>query len=55
MKVTSPSQQGIEGTDWEEDWILTAEVAILVMCASLLGTVSFFPIKETHFLLSRYR
>src|SRR5712692_10542690 len=34
--------------DWEEVWIVTAELAILFMSVSLLGTFFFFLIKETH-------
>jgi hypothetical protein len=44
----SPSQQGVEGTDWGEVWILTDPSAILFMCVSLVGTIFFFLIKETH-------
>ena len=29
IKLTSPNQQGVEGTDWEEVWILTGKLAIL--------------------------
>ncbi len=34
--------------NWEEVWIVTAESAILFMFVSLLGTIFFFLIKETH-------
>src|SRR5205823_2388812 len=43
--TTSPSQQGVEGTDSEEVWILTEESAILVMSTSLLGTICLLPYK----------
>src|SRR5437588_7319502 len=35
--TTSPSQQGVEGTDSEEVWMITEESAILVMSTSLIG------------------
>src|SRR2546425_2325599 len=37
MSTTSPSQQGGEGTDSEEVWMITEESAILVMYTSLIG------------------
>jgi hypothetical protein len=49
MSATSPNQQGVEGKDLEEVWILTDLLAILVMYTSLLGTHSFFLIKEAYF------
>src|SRR5258708_8629372 len=34
--------------DWEDVWIVTTESVILFMSVSLLGTIFFFLIKETH-------
>src|SRR6266487_5995363 len=45
ISTTSPSQQGVEGTDSEEVWILTEESAILVMSTSLLGKICLLPYK----------
>ncbi len=53
--TTSPSQQGGEGTDSEEVWILTEESAILVMSTSLLGKICILPSKEAHFMPARYK
>src|SRR5579859_7223721 len=41
--TTSPSQQGGEGTDSEDVWMITEESAILVMSTSLLGKISILP------------
>jgi len=30
IKATSPNQQGVEGTEWEEVWIWTGKLAILI-------------------------
>src|SRR5205807_9087579 len=49
IRATSPNQEGIEGTDSEEVWMITEESAILVISTSLLGTLLFFLIKEAHF------
>src|SRR5437667_12632915 len=35
--ATSPNQEGVEGTDAEEVWMITEESAILVMSTSLIG------------------
>src|SRR5438128_442594 len=35
--------------DSEEVWMITEELTILVMCASLMELVLFFLIKEAHF------
>ncbi len=35
--------------DSEEVWMITEELRILVMCASLMELVLFFLIKEAHF------
>src|SRR5260221_14499721 len=37
ISTPSPSQQGGEGTDSEEVWMITEESAILVMYTSLIG------------------
>src|SRR5947208_2912198 len=50
MSATSPNHDGVEGTDWGEVWMLTAEGAILLMkppCEEIL--LFFFPFKEAHF------
>src|SRR5439155_21506732 len=51
----SPSQQGVEGTDSEEIWMITEESAILVMSTSLLGKICILPSKEAHFMPARYK
>src|SRR2546428_5009563 len=53
--TASPSQQGVEGTDSEEVWMLTEESAILVMSTSLLGKICILPSKEAHFMPARYK
>src|SRR5436305_14826476 len=47
--ATSPNQEGVAGTDYEDIWTLTEESAILFISTSLLGTVLFFLIKEAYF------
>src|SRR5947209_9963543 len=37
ISATSPNQEGVEGTDSEEVWMITEESAILVMSTSLIG------------------
>src|SRR6266581_4516845 len=37
ISATSPNQEGVEGTDAEEVWMITEESAILVMSTSLIG------------------
>src|SRR6266487_5522556 len=54
IRATSPNQEGGEGTEQEEVWMITAESEILFMSDSLMGIHLFFPLKETHFLLIRY-
>src|SRR5437588_1946745 len=49
ISATSPNQEGVEGTDSEEVWMITEESAILVISTSLLGTMLFFLIKEAYF------
>src|SRR5947199_641971 len=49
--ATSPNQEGIEGTDSEEVWMITEESAILVISTSLLGTI-FLPHQGGIFLSS---
>src|SRR5947209_20485342 len=49
INATSPNQEGVEGTDSEEVWMITEESAILVISTSLLGTILFFLIKEAYF------
>jgi hypothetical protein len=49
ISATSPNQEGVEGTDSEEVWMITEESAILVISTSLLGTSLFFLIKEAYF------
>src|SRR2546428_10383745 len=53
--TASPSQQGVEGTDSEEIWMITEESAILVMSTSLLGKICILPSKEAHFMPARYK
>jgi hypothetical protein len=49
ISATSPNLEGVAGTDSGEVWIRTETSAILVMSASVLGTVLFFFIKEAYF------
>jgi hypothetical protein len=49
MRVTSPSQHGGEGTDYEEVWILTEESAILVIGPPSRRDLVFFPCMEAQF------
>jgi hypothetical protein len=51
----SPNQEGGEGTDSEEVWMITDPSAILVICASLRVWDSFSLSKRHMFLLARYR
>src|SRR5438552_8640371 len=37
ISATSPNQEGVEGTDAEEVWMITEESAILVMSTSFIG------------------
>jgi hypothetical protein len=55
MSTTSPSQQGVEGTDSEEVWMITEESAMLVISTSLLGKICILPSKEAHFTPARYK
>src|SRR6266550_1684609 len=51
MMATSPSQDGVDGTDSGEVWILTAEDAILLMIPPFQEILSFFfPFREALFL-----
>src|SRR5713101_3317403 len=43
MSTTSPSQQGVEGTDAQEVWIITEESVILVISTSLFGKICILP------------
>src|SRR5205823_7000752 len=54
ISATSPNQEGVEGTDSAEVWMITDPSAILVICTSLRESVLFFLLKEAHFLLARY-
>src|SRR5438270_5008007 len=48
--ITSPNQQGREGADSEEVWILTGKSVILLNRSSLNhGNGSLFPFKEAYF------
>ena len=49
IRVASPNQEGVEGIDSEEVWIITDPSAILVICTSLRESVLFFLLKEAHF------
>jgi hypothetical protein len=50
MMATSPNQDGVEGTDSGEVWILTADDAILLMIPPLKDRLTrFFPFREAHF------
>src|SRR5205809_1573109 len=50
MSATSPNHDGVEGTDWGEVWMLTAEGAILLMKPPFEEILLFFfPFKEAHF------
>src|SRR6266566_8842526 len=50
ITITSPNQQGREGADSEEVWILTGKSVILLNRSSLnLGNGSLFPFKEAYF------
>ena len=49
--ATSPSHDGVEGTDCGEVWILTADDAILLMIPPFQEILScFFPFREALFL-----
>lgn len=49
--ATSPSHDGVDGTDSGEVWILTAEDAILLMIPPFQEILSFFfPFREALFL-----
>jgi hypothetical protein len=51
MMATSPSQDGVDGTDSGEVWILTVEDAILLMIPPFQEILScFFPFREALFL-----
>jgi hypothetical protein len=50
----SPNQEGVEGTDSEEVWMITDPSVILVICTSLRESIVFFLLKEAHFMLARY-
>jgi hypothetical protein len=39
ISATSPNQEGVEGTDSEEVWIMTDPSAILLICTSLRESV----------------
>src|SRR3989440_3975047 len=54
ISATSPNQEGVEGTDSAEVWMITDPSAILVICTSLRESVLFFLLKEAHFMLARY-
>src|SRR2546421_11268078 len=54
ISATSPNQDGVEGTDSAEVWMITDPSAILVICTSLRESVLFFLLKEAHFMLARY-
>jgi len=45
----SPNQCGVEGTNWEEVWIISESSAILFMLISLIRMGFYFLIKETYF------
>src|SRR6266566_3296260 len=50
ITITSPNQQGREGADSEEVWILTGKSVILLNRSSLNhGNGSLFPFKEAYF------
>src|SRR6266700_443879 len=50
MSATSPNHDGVEGTDWGEVSMLTAEGAMLLMKPPFEEILLFFfPFKETHF------
>src|SRR2546423_11469646 len=53
ISATSPNQDGVEGTDSAEVWMITDRSAILVICTSLRESVLFFLLKEAHFMLAR--
>src|SRR2546421_10281554 len=53
ISATSPNQDGVEGTDSAEVWMITDPSAILVICTSLRESVLFFLLKEAHFMLAR--
>src|SRR5258708_39603991 len=52
--VTSPNHEGIDGTDWGENWIATGEDVILVKGPPLVEKLFFFPIRRHMFSLSGY-
>src|SRR2546421_7547432 len=54
ISATSPNQDGVEGTDSAEVWMITDPSAILIICTSLRESVLFFLLKEAHFMLARY-
>ena len=49
MITTSPNQEGVEGTEGEEVWMITVESVILFMEISLMRMDLYSLIKETHF------
>src|SRR5947207_16003070 len=50
ITITSPNQQGREGADSEEVWILTGKSVILLNRSSLNhGNSCLFPCKEAYF------
>src|SRR5438045_1923517 len=50
ITITSPNQQGREGADSEEVWILTGKSVILLNRSSLNhGNSCLFPFKEAYF------
>ena len=50
MTTASPNQQGVEGTECEEVWMITAESIILFTYASLVRIFFILPHQEGIFL-----
>src|SRR3989454_8190986 len=50
IKATSPNQDGVEGTDWEEAWMITDPSTILVMSTSLFRNSFVLPYQGGMFL-----
>src|SRR5438105_15920318 len=53
--VTSPNQEGVDGTDSAAVWMITDPSEILVICASLRVWDGFSLSKRHIFILARYR
>jgi len=50
MTTASPNQQGVEGTECEEVWMITVESIILFTYASFVRNLFILPHQEGIFL-----